>query len=206
MIKSLNKGDIQVTPFVAEKEWNVQNIDDLDLILWVSGSEYGGISHTYIDYGDGTSSPITNSYCNLALEQQYSFIQYQRGLNITGAFFPVGNSYYTTGSNPVNADGTYMRSIYNMHKNSFYNTYNNPTQLFGIESLDVRGEHRILTDVIDVFTIPKEKFGSKIIPKSIQLVDNLEDGNYIINDDGKTNLILSGSYFSTFQEIGYESA
>ena len=93
-----------------------------------------------------------------------------------------------------------------MHKNSFYNTYNNPTQLFGIESLDVRGEHRILTDVIDVFTIPKEKFGSKIIPKSIQLVDNLEDGNYIINDDGKTNLILSGSYFSTFQEIGYESA
>ena len=55
MIKSLNRDDIQVTPFVAKKLWNPTNIDATDLILWMSGSLSGSISHIYIDYGDGTS-------------------------------------------------------------------------------------------------------------------------------------------------------
>ena len=61
MIKSLNKDDIQVTPFIARKVWNPNNVEDTDLILWQSGSLSGSLSHTYIDYGDGTSSPTTNS-------------------------------------------------------------------------------------------------------------------------------------------------
>ena len=43
---------------------------DTDLILWQSGSLSGSLSHTYIDYGDGTSSPTTNSICDLSLQQQ----------------------------------------------------------------------------------------------------------------------------------------
>ena len=100
MIKSLNRDDVQVTPFVANKIWNPTNIEATDLILWMSGSLSGSISHIYIDYGDGTSLPITNSYCDLALQQQSDdFVQYHRGLNITGTFFPVGNQYYNSSSN-----------------------------------------------------------------------------------------------------------
>ena len=94
MIKSLNKGDIQVTPFIADKSWHVQNIENDDLILWMSGSLSGSLSHMYIDYGDGTSAPITNSYCDLALMQQSSqiYITYQQGTKQINTFFPVGNS------------------------------------------------------------------------------------------------------------------
>ena len=123
MIKSLNKGDIQVTPFIADKSWHVQNIENDDLILWMSGSLSGSLSHMYIDYGDGTSAPITNSYCDLALMQQSSqiYITYQQGTKQINTFFPVGNSYYDSSSNAVNLDGTYKSVVYNTHKQLFYN-------------------------------------------------------------------------------------
>ena len=204
MIKSLNRDDIQVTPFVAKKLWNPTNIEATDLILWMSGSLSGSISHIYIDYGDGTTSPVTNSVCNLALQQQeYDFVQYHRGLNITGTFFPVGNQYYNSASNPVNIDGTYMRMVYNTNKQLFYNTYDNPTQLWGVENFNLQSTNRILTDVIDVFTIPKNYFGEKISPHSVIIIDNQDDSTYLITDDGNQNLILSGSYFSTYQEIEF---
>lgn len=201
MIKSLNRDDVQVTPFVAKKLWNPTNIEATDLILWMSGSLSGSISHIYIDYGDGTTSPVTNSVCNLALQQQEdNFVQYHRGLNITGTFFPVGNQYYNSTSNPVNIDGTYMRMVYNTNKQLFYNTYDNPIQLWGVENFNLQSTYRILTDVMDVFTIPKSYFGEKISPYSVKIIDDQYDFNYIIVDDGNGNLILTGSYFSTFQE------
>lgn len=201
MIKSLNRDDIQVSPFVAKKLWNPTNIEVNDLILWISGSLSGSISHTYIDYGDGTSLPITNSYCNLALQQQENdFIGYQRGLNITGTFFPVGNEYYDSSSNPTNIDGTYMSLVYNTNKQLFYNDYNNPIQLWGVENFNLQSTYRILTDVMDVFTIPRIYFGEKISPSSVKITDDQDDANYVIVDDGNGNLILTGSYFSNFQE------
>ena len=201
MIKSLNRDDVQVTPFVAKKLWNPTNIEATDLILWMSGSLSGSISHIYIDYGDGTTSPVTKSVCNLALQQQEdNFVQYHRGLNITGTFFPVGNQYYNSTSNPVNIDGTYMRMVYNTNKQLFYNTYDNPIQLWGVENFNLQSTYRILTDVMDVFTIPKSYFGEKISPYSVKIIDDQYDFNYIIVDDGNGNLILTGSYFSTFQE------
>ena len=204
MIKSLNRDDVQVTPFVVNKLWNPTNIEATDLILWMSGSLSGSISHIYIDYGDGTSLPITNSYCDLALQQQSDdFVQYHRGLNITGTFFPVGNQYYNSSSNPTNTDGNYMRLVYSTNKQLFYNTYNNPTQLWGVENFKLDTTYRILTDVMDVFTIPRIYFGEKISPYSVKIIDNQYDSNYIIVDDGNENLILSGSYFSTYQEIEF---
>lgn len=204
MIKSLNKDDIQVTPFIARKVWNPNNVEDTDLILWQSGSLSGSLSHTYIDYGDGTSSPTTNSICDLSLQQQIDdFVGYQRGLNITGTFYPVGNESYNSSSNPLNTDGTYMRMVYNTNKQLFYNTYNNPINLWGVENFNLSNTYRILTDVMDVFTIPKNYFGEKIIPNTVELIDNQGDTIYTVVDDGKSNLILSGSYFTTFQELEF---
>jgi hypothetical protein len=203
MIKSLNRDDIQITPFIAAKEWNVQNLEHDDLILWMSGSLSGSISHIYIDFEDGTSSPITNSYCSLALQQQdsQSLIQYQHGTNITGTFYPADCKYYTRESNPRNVDGTYMRVIYNTHKTLFYNTYGDPTKLFGLENINLNSAARTLTSELDVFTLRKSQLGDKIIPSSVKIIDAQYDQPYVMVDDGNTNLILSGSYFDDVQEM-----
>jgi hypothetical protein len=207
MIKNLNKDDIQVTPFISSKSWNLQNVDDSDLILWMSGSLSGSLSLIYIDYEDGTSSPITNSFCDLALQQQDSQIQiqYQRGIKNENTFFPSTNQYYISASNPLNNDGTYMGVVYNTNKKLFYNTYDNPTQLWGLENINLQDNTRLLTDAMDVFSLKKNQFGEKIVPHSILIQDNLGEINYTIIDDGKTNLILSGSYFSNFQIATFES-
>ena len=88
-------------------------------------------------------------------------------------------------------------------KQLFYNTYNNPVQLWGVENFNLNTTYRLLTDVMDVFTIPRIKFGEKISPYSVTIIDDQDDANYIIVDDGNENLILSGSYFSTYQEIEF---
>jgi hypothetical protein len=207
MIKSLNRDDIQVTPFIAAKTWNLQNIEDTDLILWMSGSKSGSLSHIYIDYGDGLSVPITSSHCDLALQQQDSQLQlkYQRGISGSVTYFPVGSIYYDSGSQPVNQDGTYMSVVYNVNKQLFYNTYDNPTQIWGLENINLNSNHRLLTDAMDVFTLSKSQFGEKIVPRSVVIQDNLGETDYTIVDDGNTNLILDGIYFSTFQQVTFES-
>jgi hypothetical protein len=207
MIKSLNRDDIQVTPFIAAKTWNLQNIEDEDLILWMSGSESGSISHIYIDYQDGLSAPITNSYCNLALQQQDSqlTLKYQRGISGSGTYFPITSPYYNSGSQPVNSDGTFMSVVYAVNKQLFYNTYDNPTQIWGLENINLNSNYRLLTDTVDVFTLSKNQFGEKIIPNSVLIQDNLGEIDYTIIDDGNTNLILDGIYFSTFQKVTFES-
>jgi hypothetical protein len=208
MIKSLNRDDIQVTPFTATKTWILQNTDNDDLILWISGSLSGSISHTYIDYGDGTSSPITNSYCDLALQQQenQSYVLYQRGIKNESTFYPEGCIYYNSGSNPRNtSDNSYMSIVYNTNKQLFYNTYDNPTQIWGLESINLNNTIRILTDVMDVFSLNKSQFGEKIVPNSVSIQDDFGEIKYTIVDDGNTHLILQGKNFSTFQMVTFES-
>jgi hypothetical protein len=207
MIKSLNRDDIQVTPFIAAKTWNLQNIEDEDLILWMSGSKSGSISHIYIDYGDGSSTPITNSYCDISLQQQNSQLtaKYQRGVSGSGTYFPVNSVYYDSVSQPVNLDGTYMSVVYNVNKQLFYNTYDNPTQIWGLENINLNSNHRLLTDAMDVFTLTKNQFGEKIIPNSVIIQDDLGEIDYTIVDDGNTNLVLDGVYFLTFQQVTFES-
>lgn len=207
MIKSLNRDDIQITPFIAAKTWNIQNIENDDLILWMSGSLSGSISHIYIDYGDGTSTPITNSYCDLALQQQENQIDilYQRGISSSQVYFPVGSNYYNSETQPINSDGTFMGVVYNTHYNLFYNTYNNPTQIWGLENINLDSNYKIVTNVMDVFTLSKNQFGEKIVPNSVKIIDNLGEISYIIVDDGYTNLVLNGEYFSKYQTLHFES-
>ena len=202
MIKSLYKNDTFASPFVAKKTWRTQNVDPEDLILWMSGSLTGSISYTYIDYGDGLSSAITNSYCDLALQQQTAneFVLYQQGLNIEGTFYPSSSTYYNTSSNNINTDGTYKNIVYNTNKQLFYNTHHDPTKIFGIENLDLSTTTRNLTDDMDVFTIPSDHFGEKIVPQSVLIATK---NNYIF-DDGNCNLVLSGSHFSNYQETFFE--
>jgi len=222
MIKSLNKSDILVTPFEAQKNWDNNNLDPSDLILWTSKSFdsngepillTGGISHIYIDYGDNTFDPlsglpypITNSYCDLASQQQSAgYVDYQKGvynpsiIYPTASFYTASSEFYNPNTNPLNIDGTYMNLIYDANKHLFYNNYNNFTKTFGMESADLSITNRILTNTMDVFTIPQQKFGQKIVPHSVNIIDKSFDKTYHVIDDGNCNLVFSGSVFSTYQ-------
>ncbi len=207
MIKLLNNDDIQVTPFLAKKSWNIQNIKNEGLILWISGSLSGPISHTYLDYESGTGTPITNSFASLALQQQGTVnqISYHRGISGSGTFYPVTSEFYNSASLPINADGTFMKVVYDVHRMMFYNPSANQTQLFGLENTDINFTPRQLTNNMDVFSLQRNQFGEKIVPNTMIIRDTSGEINYTIRDDGETNLILSGSYFSKFQTIRFES-
>jgi hypothetical protein len=222
MIKSLNKSDILVTPFEANKNWNVNTLNPTDLILWMSqsidpasgitSSLTGNISHIYIDYGDNNAGynptvtyPITNSYCNLALQQQSGeYVVHQRGvfnssiIYPTASFYTSESKYYNSSSNPQNIDGTYMNIIYAANEHLFYNNYGNFTQTFGMENADLASTHRILTNTMEVFNIPQNKFGEAVVKNSVVIVDDSLDKEYTIVDDGNCNLIFSGSVFSKY--------
>jgi hypothetical protein len=68
-----------------------------------------------------------------------------------------------------------------------------------MENADLSSTNRLLTNTMDVFTIPQNKFGRTIVPNTINILDNSLDKPYTIVDDGKCNLIFSGSVFATYE-------
>lgn len=197
---------MQYTPFVAQTEWNVNNIDFDHYLMWESASLSGSIEHTYIDYGDGTQLPTTNSNCVLIADENDIEINYQRGEYITGSFFPTSSAYYQSQTEPLNSDGTYVRIIYSTNKNLFYSNIGNPTRQFGIFDLNGENTNHTLSDVMDVFTVSPRFFGEKIIPNSVIMYDSYNNTNYKVIDDGNSNLVLSGSQFLRFQTVSFETS
>lgn len=207
MIKSLKRNDIRYTPFVANKSWNSQNQRFEDLISWQSGSESGSLFLTFLDYDDGTKmSEISSAFSSaIAYQQQDAdFLKFRIGKEITGStFYPLGNQYYNSETNPVNIDESYQSLVYNNVKNLYYKESENPTQIFGLESLDPSNVNRTLPKEISVFNIPVNKFGEKIEPNSVKIVHDLPIGYTTVIDDGNNNLKVSGSTFSDIQNARY---
>lgn len=199
MIKNLKQTDVQVTPFIASKNWTLSNTqNDAILLLDQTGSSGQdlGLAVEYVDYGDG-SAPATSSLPCLALDQQvYDDVIYQEGISGSGLFTPSNES--------TNLNGTYKRLVYNTMYNMFYNKYNDPTKLFGMEYIDLQSSNtkRFISDKIRSFQVPRNNFGDKIIPGTIELIDNSLDDDYQIIDDGNENLIAGSNLFSKVQEIG----
>lgn len=207
MIKSLKRNDIRYTPFIANKSWNVQNQRFEDLISWQSGSESGSLLLTFLNYEDGTRVlEISSAYSSaLAYQQQDpDFARFSIGKNLTGStFYPVGSRFYSSETNPLNIDESYQSLVYNTKKNLYYKESENPTQIFGLESLDSSFVNRTLPSKISVFNIPLNKFGEKIEPESVKINDTLANGNVTVIDDGNNNLKISGSNFSNIQSAEY---
>jgi len=171
---------------------NIQN-DDLVLIEPPDTSEFP-LSLDYTDYNTG--NPIINRDCNIALEQQSGdVIIYQEGITGSGFFDP--------GIDSQNNDGTYKRLVHSQTKAAFYNKYQNPTRMFGMDYIDfpLSKTDRQLSDVFRIFNIPRRFFGERLVEKSIHLYDTSLDDNVEIHDDGYQNLIAGENLFSKVQEV-----
>ena len=206
MIKNLRLNNIQVTPFVATREWSLSNtLNDALILLDITGSgdtEYA-IQWERVIYGDGLS-PITASEGSIALEQQNNDdVIYEEGISSSGIFYP--------DQEPKNNTGTYKRLVYNTINNMFYNDYKDPTKLWGLENIDIQRDaaKKFIGDKIRSFMIPQANFGEKVLEETVELTDNSLDNVYEITDDGNTNLYAKSNLFSRIQELcdfsNYES-
>lgn len=178
MIKQFSAGDITVRPFSTFKRWKIQSVQ--------SGStdDYG--FNTYYD-----------SLCEI-----------NEGIKNTSIFYPSGSPYYSAASEPINTSGKYARNIYSLADSMFYRNKNNFMELFGVESLVTdnstgKKEVRNIHDRIVTLAINQTRFGEKIRPETVEIVDNSNPhATYIIKDDGYTNLYITGSHFSEYTYLG----
>lgn len=196
MIKHINHQNVSTTPFVASKTRVLSNVQNPDVVItepdgYPPGTE---IALDYIDYNYG--DPQWNRTCNLALEQQeLDSLGYEEGITGSGQFDP--------DTDPQNSDGTYKSLVHQTIQNAFYNTYRNPTEIFGVEHIDfpLSKTQRNLSDKFRMFNLPRLQFGDKIHPKSVKFYDNLFDDNVAVFDDGYQNLIAGYNLFSRVQEV-----
>lgn len=205
MIKSLKKNDIRTTPFTAAKKWNPQNKLHKDLILWQSGSVSGSLSLTFKEYNDGTVAPYTYISSAIALQQQQDdFLRFREGVNLTGSISPTGSFYYDPVLSEKNVDGTYKTVLYATTKHLFYKESQDPSKIFGLESLDSSNVNRSLPNKISTFNIPQNKFGEKVIPKSVVIKHEIQGQTYSVVDDGNSNLVVSDKTFINNQDANID--
>ena len=193
MIKHINPQNILTTPFIAAKAHVLSNTQNSDVIV-LEQDGTTTIALDYVNYNFG--SPILNSDCNIALEQQSEdAVAYQEGSLETGTF--------DSSSAARNDDGTYKSLVHRTIKNSFYNTYHNPTKIFGIEHIDftLSNTLRNMADNFRMFSLTHLQFGDKIEPMSVRFYDTSLDDNVTIFDDGCQNLIAGLNLFSKVQEV-----
>jgi hypothetical protein len=199
MVKFLKKYQVQSNPFQASKDWNINNVDNDAVLLFEStGSDDGlPLALEFVDYGDGTSQPVTQSSCDIALEQQEEDRAIVReGLKLTTIFYPE--------TDPKNHDDTYKRMIYAQVNTMFYRSLRDVTKMLGVENIDLElgKTKRKISDLIRVYEIPRLVFGDKIVPNSIQIFDTTQDDDIVISDDGFGNLVAGPNVFSKHQSIG----
>ena len=205
MIKSLKKNDIKTTPFTATKKWNPQNKVHKDLILWQSGSVSGSLSLTFKEYNDGTVTPYTYISSAISLQQQEDdYLRFREGINLSGSISPTGSFYHDPILSEKNIDGTYKTVLYATTKHLFYNESQDPTKIFGLESLDSSKVNRSLPNKISTFNVPQNKFGEKILPNSVKISHEIQGLTYNVVDDGNSNLVLSEKTFINNQDANID--
>ena len=206
MIKPIPKSDVVVRPFTTFKSWYLQNQTFDSVLLTEDGCPL------FVNYTEDSGSNCGASSCfassSLALEVQDvdTRVSVKEGQQLSGYFYPVGNAFYNSESNPTNRDGTYKRLVYNTTKNLFYNKFNNPLELFGIQDYDSGKEIRDITsDKIIVADISNGTYGERIQSGTVVISDNSSvDQQVTFRDDGYTNLIIDAGTLINVQQLGAE--
>jgi hypothetical protein len=194
MIKHINHQNFLTTPFVAAKAWHLYNRDPDDLVILEPTGSEDTVALEYTDYS--TDDPFVNAECSIALEQQSGDrLNYQEGVTGSGKFFPT--------LEPINTDGTYKRLVHAQIRQAFYNKYNDPTKIFGLDFIDfpLGQTFRDLSNAIRLFNAPQSIFGERIIENTVVLNDTSMDDNVEVTDDGYQNLVARSNLFSKVQEV-----
>lgn len=193
MIKHINPQNILISPFIAAKARVLSNTQNSDVVV-LEQDGTTAVALDYINYNFG--SPVLNSDCNIALEQQDAdVVDYQEGIADTKTF--------DSSSAERNPDGTYKSLVHRTIKNSFYNTYHDPTKIFGVEHIDfaLSNTLRNIADSFRMFSLSQLYYGDKIEPKSVRFYDTAMDDNVTVFDDGYQNLVAGFNLFSKVQEV-----
>lgn len=199
MIKNVQKRTVLCTPFVASKQWELFNVENEDVVLIEETYPHTEISSELpvaLDYIDYSGNPIINRDCDIALEQQTTDLAiYEEGENRSGVFDP--------NLEPVNDDGTFKRLVHAQTKQAFYNSFQNPIQIFGMDNIDFQlgGTYRHITDFFRMFNINRNIYGERITEGTLELFDTALDDNATIHDDAKGNIIAEKNLFSRVQEV-----
>ncbi|MHA2406990.1 MAG: hypothetical protein ACXACA_01285, partial [Candidatus Ranarchaeia archaeon] len=201
MIKNLRRSDITVRPFNTFKSWQFGNINPEDVILTEDGCP---VFTSYLT----ASSPLLCAdpeFSSSAISPEQQQVQQDfkivDGVRIDGHFYDTGSAEYTSSTNPLNRDGSYQRLIFNSIESSFYNDFDNPEYLFGVETIDFnsRGrkkEVRKIQNKVRVGQISTKTYGHKIQPNTVRIKDQSNpDETYFLVDDGYTNLVLADVFF-----------
>lgn len=185
-----------MSPFLTVKGWALSNTDPQELLLTETTGSEEPVALEYMDYTLGDTGSL-NRECNIALEQQSTDLAIsEEGISGSGKFFP--------DSEPINEKtGHFKRLVHDQTNRAFYNRYNNPLQIFGIDNIDfpLSQNNRYLANKFLMFTIPRMIFGERIRENTVILHDQNFDDNIIINDDGNGNLVARRNLFSKIQEV-----
>jgi hypothetical protein len=196
VIKQLGKHDTLMSPFLTVKGWSLYNTEPEELVLTENTSSEEPVALEYIDYTLGDTGSL-NRDCNIALEQQSTDLAIpEEGILGSGKFFP--------DSEPMNEKtGHFKRLIHDQIYRAFYNRYNNPLEIFGVDNIDfpLSKNNRYLADKFLMFTIPRMIFGERIQENTVVLNDENFDDNILISDDGNGNLIARANLFSKIQDV-----
>jgi len=192
MIKRISNKNILTTPFTAVKGWTLFNTISDDLVLLETNNFF--VAFEYVNFYQ--TPPVLDRNCNIALQYNTNNdALVEEGIDGSGFFYP--------DTEPQNNSGTYKRLVYTQTAQAFYNTYNNPIQIFGMENIDfpLSRTNRNLGNQFLLFTIPQDIMGDKLVEGSIIMYDLFLDDNAVITDDKYGNLIIGRNLFSKIQEV-----
>lgn len=178
MIKQFSAGDITVRPFSTFKAWTVQSIDSSSVDKYNCPTYY-------------------NDRCEV-----------NTGIKLSTPFYPSGSPYWLSSNDPINSSGKYARNVYYITDGMFYKNAQDPLKIFGVEYYTQdpktgKKEVREIHDKIVTLNLKHNVWGEKIVPESVQIIDDSNPNNTLkIYDDGYTNLYVTGSHFLKTEELG----
>lgn len=192
MIKNIRTNNVLTTPFTAVKGWTLFNTVSDDLVLLETNDFF--VAFEYVNFYETT--PVIDRICNIALQYNTNNdATVEEGISGSGFFYP--------DTEAQNRSGTYKRLVYTQTAQTFYNTYNNPVQIFGMDNIDfpLSRTNRNLGNQFLLFSISRNVMGEKLVEGSIKMQDLYLDDNATIVDDAYGNLIIGYNLFSKIQEV-----